>query len=889
MQGSVYTKIYSDMGGVDFSGEPSEISEHRFAYLENMYRDYESGAGAGVETIPGFRTVSDLHSPVHAIHPDPRERGAFLVHAGRALYRLTVAERDTAPTGAAVLGAGGAPLTLADGRSRSTLLEGRLCLVDGERYTLYDGVGATAADAGAYVPTTYSDGAPYEQRNLLTQETVEEFHLFDAAAYPYESEGIRYRVTDGGVCLVAGIDAREETVIVPARVTLGGRDYAVAGIDDFALRGDGTIKTLILSEGITTLGQCCFFEMAALTTAVLPSTLSILPAQSFEGCTALTTLYLSEGLLEVGYHAFHNAPIAKVYFSGASEDYFAIAGNENIFPLHNPNSTQLFGDVRYKRTRLLLPVRGEGAEITEVRLDGATPEAWEGILSRVERRGGVPYLVLDTESFDLLYGKTLSLSVRVEDTLAAELLAEGKTYTGSGAGAIHGCRLIARYDGRLFLSGNPALPGIVFYTHRDKNGTVRPDYVGAFNRFTDGDGRAAVQAMTATPTYLLVLLETPTEGHSVFCHVGADTESDLVPRVYPAEEGAGALGCVGEACVFLDDTLFLSKEGLEAVEREALTSERCVVHRSEAVDARLVGEALSEATLFRYRTYLGIAVGGRVYLADGRRRSTRDGHVEYEWYYLSDIGVYVGQTDRYRYRTAFPEGVSEETMLTAGTEVLRAAIHPSGGYADGATVFSTAVEDGGPILYVKSGSLAYLVDTDGEKTGGVFSPATAFYECEGLLFFGTRAGTVCVFNTDKREEDGRIPRRYYTFNGRAYLSGCATRSEHCGKPHLTKSTVRGGGAVKLRAMTGGKLEVRVRTDREGWRVADVLYGGRLDYGETDFAAAEFSTEPDTVVPLREGARRWVEKQLYFVSEEYQRPFGIITVAYQYRVAGRIKA
>ena len=39
--------------------------------------------------------------------------------------------------------------------------------------------------------------------------------------------------------------------------------------------------------------------------------------------------------------------------------------------------------------------------------------------------------------------------------------------------------------------------------------------------------------------------------------------------------------------------------------------------------------------------------------------------------------------------------------------------------------------------------------------------------------------------------------------------------------------------------------------------------------------------------LRIGARRWLEQQLYFVSEEYQRPFGLISITYRYRTAGRI--
>jgi hypothetical protein len=146
-----------------------------------------------------------------------------------------------------------------------------------------------------------------------------------------------------------------------------------------------------------------------------------------------------------------------------------------------------------------------------------------------------------------------------------------------------------------------------------------------------------------------------------------------------------------------------------------------------------------------------------------------------------------------------------------------------------------------------------------------------------------------LFNTDKRDGDGLIPRRYYSFNGRAYFSGCATRSEDCGRLGQQKSTVKGYGAVKLKAMTGGKVGVRVRTENEGWQDCDTLYGGRLDFGDTDFAVAEFSALPETVVPLREKKKRWVEKQLLFFSEEYLRPFGLFSITYRYRVAGRIKS
>ncbi len=875
------------MGGVDFSGEPSEISPHSFAYLENMYRDYEAEAGAGVETVPGFRRVCGVEGKVHAIHPDPRERGAFLLHAGRALYRFRTEERDTPPPMKPL----SAKVRPADRRSRAALFAGRLCLVDGECFTVSDGTEVHAAADDAYIPTLFSDGEEYEQRNLLTERGIEEHHLFDASAYAYTSEGIRYTVDDQGVCLVAGVEATEETVTIPASVTLGGRLYAVAGIAEFALRGDDRIKTLLLSEGITTLGAGAFYGMTALETVVLPSTVTVISVQAFEGCTALRTLYLSRGVLEVRERAFHDVALTTVYYAGTLADYTLIAGNENIFPLHNPNDCVLRAETAYRGVRLFFPFRSAAEGLHAVTLNGnPIKDGDEGCrLTCLAATEGRPMgLLLESADFRGLYGATLCLTLTLADTFCETMAAEGRDFSGTGREALDGCTLIARYDGRLFLSGNPRLPGMIFYSQRDREGRTVPAYFGAYNRLTDGDGCTEMRALLATPGYLLAMTDVPPDGHAVFCHVGESTDSDLVPRIYPATEGVSDVGCFGEAAFFGDEAVFLSTGGLECIEPSRLSGERSTRHLSGAVDVRLTAERGEEARLFRYRDYLGVAVGGRVYLADGRRRVSRDGHTEYEWYYLSDIGVYRGQTDRYRYTTVRPKGLPEGASVTLDGRRLPIVTAEAEGYADGCTVYSATSDGGVFFLYTPQGGSAVLVDCDGEKTGGVFSPATAFLESEGLLFFGTEGGDLCLFNTDKREADGHIPRRYYTFNGRAYLSGCATKSDNCDLPHLTKSTVRTGGAVKLKAMTGGAIEVRVRTDAEDWSVADRLYGGRVDYSETDFATAEFVTSADTVVQLREGKKRWVEKQLYFVSEDYQRPFGIITIAYQYRVAGRIK-
>ena len=62
-----YARYFDNLKGVDFSSDQTEVSDSRFAYLVNMYRDYKSGQGGAVETIPGFREVGFWNAPIYGI------------------------------------------------------------------------------------------------------------------------------------------------------------------------------------------------------------------------------------------------------------------------------------------------------------------------------------------------------------------------------------------------------------------------------------------------------------------------------------------------------------------------------------------------------------------------------------------------------------------------------------------------------------------------------------------------------------------------------------------------------------------------------------------------------------------------------------------------------
>ena len=638
------------------------------------------------------------------------------------------------------------------------------------------------------------------------------------------------------------------------------------------------------------LERRAFIFMRALTSVVLPSSLAKISINCFTGCNMLRTLYIPLGLEEIGSGAFNDCPVRDIYYAGSPAMFLGIPGIDQLAPTQPPPDLSVTYGKTYRRVRCFFPLHLPTAAIRRVELDGRPlAEEGEDVLCRAVLGEGedaeIVGVYLEAEGEEAIYGKTLLIHHVLKSRFAEDMgLPPGTALTA--AEALGSCRLLAAFDGRLFATGAPDLPGVVFFSGRRRDGMHDAAYFGRFNHFRDGDGRRPITALVSTPTTLLALMEDTPGAPSVLCHEPMNTGEDTAPRAYPVTDGLAGLGAVGAATVFAGEAVFLSPRGLEAIVRVASGEERRLSHRSSAVDARLTREELARATLFRFGTYLGVSVDGRVYLADGRRTESREGRYEPAWYFLSGIGAYREDLPRYRYLSGeVPPAVTAARPAPEGRP-LTVALSEEEGYADGMTVYSATAEDGTPFSYVVRDDLALLVTTDGERYGGSFYPADRFFECCGLLFF-TSDRRLFVFNTDKRDADGIIPRRYYSFSGHAYLSGCATKLDDCDLPNRRKTTVRSGGAVRLKAMTGGKLSVRVRTEEGKWREADTLFGGRGSFGETDFSAAEFHVGDDTVLPLREAERRWAEKQLYFVSEEYQRPFGLLSVAYQYRVAGRI--
>jgi hypothetical protein len=447
----------------------------------------------------------------------------------------------------------------------------------------------------------------------------------------------------------------------------------------------------------------------------------------------------------------------------------------------------------------------------------------------------------------------------------------------SALAAINGCTLITEFDGRVFLSGNPNLPNTVFYTQRDATGLNNPFYIGAYNYLNDGTDGTPITGMISTATMLIVLKGDSPQGSTLYYHQAVNNDSedkviaDLQPRLYPRTSGVAGEGCTGVAVNFLDDACFVSRKGLEAVGREAVNLERTLTHRSVYVDSLLREEDLYNMAYAEWDGYLCLlAPSGRMYLADGRKRTSHKHYgYQYEWFIWDGIGVWEGQTDRYFYVNDGAGGKAGEYDIAVRE-----------GYAEGEV---TTIENK---KYIIADGYAFPVDTDGEKHGGEFSPATCLLSVGGRLYFGCENGAVCVFNTDL--VDGAIPAEKYTRNGRRYMAQISTKSDNCGAPYAEKTTERGTVVIKAKAFPSAKVRVMVRTDRDIWRQCDEVYLGVTDFGNMDFGTFKFGNVDETIAPVRENKRRWVEKQIGLEAECYKSPVGIINITYGYRITGKVR-
>lgn len=753
-----YSRYLGDFRGVDFSSSPAMVAQNRFSYLKNMWKDYESGQGQAIETMPGYRVVLSALAGNGRIYSIHEYRDSLMVKCGTSLYFCKFDEHGNNLT----VGNTGNPVAtgLENGAITGFVFNNDFWFLDGKqyyRYTYGDSACVTVTSS-AYVPTTYIDGEEYEQRNILTNKFREKVFFggkaIEEGSFRVGSEGLTYEINELSSVSdlsITGCTQKHETLIIPETMKIDDKEYFVASVGGFS---GYPCKMLVIPEGVTVDLQA-FSGCTSLETIVIrKSTASMVrtgwyKSGSFKDCTNIKEIYVygtSKGYDGIDHsndwtvffdsnsfpelNSYASEP--SVYFNLSLTDFLTIYEYKNLpvrfienedgiesTPNFMPDTVYcsekgLYYDVTLFEpcTEILSQYLGENSDGTlnikiQIFYNNQYIESLGWLYKLIREDGYVQKVRLFPEQ-PIGAGDEISVigvgeytnlsSAKQKNPSIYDASASYNASTDDGAlNVLRKCTVTAIFDGRIFFTGNPDLPNTVLYSARDLTSANNPAYIGVYNYFNDGVGDKRNTAMISTPSMLIVCKENTKQDGSCWYHVGQDTGYDLIPRVYPSTQGVAGIGCVGAATNFADDPVFLSTEGLMAIGKQTVNLERTVEHRSSNIDLKLKQCNLKGARMAEWKGYLVILVDGQLFLADSRQLFQHDtGVTQYEWYYADDIGVYTGQTQ----------------MVSTTTGCIFATV-------DGKTVDLTAPEYTDRLTYSQNGGNSGIVyvnsDSESER------------------------------------------------------------------------------------------------------------------------------------------------------------------------------
>ena len=188
------------------------------------------------------------------------------------------------------------------------------------------------------------------------------------------------------------------------------------------------------------------------------------------------------------------------------------------------------------------------------------------------------------------------------------------------------CTLLQVFDNRVFVSGNPDYPNVVWHCSLDD-----PTYFSDYDYYEEGLDPAPIRGLVAGNNALWVFREPNDSNTTVFYHTPT-IDSDY-GKIYPSQHSSITTGCIAKAVNFNDDIIFFSERGMEGISGD-ITTEQAVAHRSSLVDRKLTAEGeYKNMCLAEWEGYLLVIIGNKVYLADSRTAFTNEGHIEYDWFY----------------------------------------------------------------------------------------------------------------------------------------------------------------------------------------------------------------------------------------------------------------
>lgn len=320
------------------------------------------------------------------------------------------------------------------------------------------------------------------------------------------------------------------------------------------------------------------------------------------------------------------------YFNGTT---FGSVSNIAYVPTTTIGRSPSGGGDKLQDVNLLQPKRintfvGDGTStdyyLDTTAIDSVTKVVVDG--TTLSPSGLVPDYTVDTTNGKVTFTNPPSAPVDSADNVSIEF---SKAITGY-ANRIQKCTKAVMWDNRIFFTGNPDYPNVIFHSELND-----PTYISDLSYYEDGASNSSIKDIVVGADVLWVFKYNDQNNANVFYHTKDIDEEQ--GKVYPVKQGNVSVGCYACATNYKDDILYISQNGVEGIQTSELDSRQIIAHRSTMVDAKLINSNNYQLSQFcEYNGYLLVLCNGKAYLADARQKFANNDSFEYEWYYW-DLGA----------------------------------------------------------------------------------------------------------------------------------------------------------------------------------------------------------------------------------------------------------
>ncbi len=157
-------------------------------------------------------------------------------------------------------------------------------------------------------------------------------------------------------------------------------------------------------------------------------------------------------------------------------------------------------------------------------------------------------------------------------------------------------------DDRVFICGNDEYKNYIWYS--DFN---NPLYFPDLNYITVGADDKGVLGFSKLSGYLAVHKEDSVDDANLYLIRGELTDEDVIFKVTTGMPGIGAVSEKGFAAIE-DEPLFLTKNGVFAIQSTYIAQEKCIASRSGFINPELEKYDLSKAVMTRWKNLILISV-----------------------------------------------------------------------------------------------------------------------------------------------------------------------------------------------------------------------------------------------------------------------------------------